>query len=99
MKAITRNAIFEPSSPAKLDWVGSCLNDISESFKWNKLAVIITNRANYIGSLGSTDRINGLLRLHEHLTLIHKNWPDAVFLNSSQLGDVMTNKLNINEPY
>jgi len=33
IKAITRNAIFEPSSPAKLDWVGSCLNEISQSFK------------------------------------------------------------------
>jgi len=97
MKAITRNAIFEPSSPAKLDWVGSCLNDISQSFKWKKPAVVSTHRVNYVSGLESSNSIHGLLKLRELLNQIHKNWPDTVFLTSSQLGDLMNNKVSTNK--
>ena len=86
---ITRNATFEPASPRKNDWVNSCLFDIDSAFKSRKPAVISTHRANYVGGLNKINRDKGLAKLDELLKQIVKKWPDAIFLTSSQLGDLM----------
>ncbi|QYJ67300.1 polysaccharide (de)acetylase [Flavobacterium litorale] len=86
---ITRNAFFEPSGSSRNE-VNRCLAEIELAFKWKKPAVISSHRVNYIGSLDSANRDNNLKQLKELLTTIMKRWPDAEFMTSSELGDIIT---------
>jgi hypothetical protein len=86
---ITRNAFFEPSDSTKNE-VNACLSEIESAFKWKKPAVISSHRVNFIGGLHSANRDNGLRQLRELLTAIMKKWPDAEFMNSAELGDLIT---------
>jgi len=88
IRYITRNCFFEPSQPGK-DWVDSCLNDIKIAFRWHKPAIISTHRVNYIGSLNKSNRDNGLRQLDRLLKEIIKNWPEAEFMTTPQLGSLM----------
>ena len=88
---ITRNCFFEPSQPGK-DWVDSCLNDIKIAFRWNKPAIISSHRVNYIGTLNPSNRDRGLHQLTRLLKEIIKNWPDAEFMTTPQLGAMMLNE-------
>ncbi len=91
IKYIMRNCFFEPSQDGK-DWVDSCLNDIKIAFKWHKPAVISTHRVNYIGALNPTNRDKGLRQLSQLLYAILKNWPDAIFLTTAELGQLLSKK-------
>lgn len=86
---ITRNAFFEPSDSLR-DEVNACMAEIELAFKWKKPAVISSHRVNYIGSLDSANSANSLKQLKELLTAIMKKWPDAEFMTSSELGDIIT---------
>jgi len=86
----TRNCFFEPGQIGK-DWVDSCLNDISIAFRWHKPAVISSHRVNYIGAIYKENRENGLRQLSILLQQIMKNWPDAEFITSAELGEIITN--------
>jgi hypothetical protein len=86
---LTRNCLFEPSQPG-LDWVDSCLYDISTAFRWHKAAIISSHRVNFIGALNKSNRDNGLDQLSLLLKGIIKAWPDARFLTSSELGDYLS---------
>lgn len=90
---ITRNAFFEPSGSSRNE-VNGCLAEIELAFKWKKPAVISSHRVNYIGSLASANRDNSLKQLKELLTAIMKKWPDAEFMTSSELGDIITKHSN-----
>jgi len=87
---IARNCFFEPSQIGK-DWTNSCLNEIGIAFRWHKPAVISSHRVNYIGTHDIKNRENGLRQLNLLLKSILKQWPDAEFLTSDQLGDLITN--------
>jgi hypothetical protein len=87
----TRNCFFEPSDTGK-DWVDSCLMEISSAFKWRKPAVISSHRVNYIGALDERNRDNGLKQLSILLNQILKQWPDAEFVTSEELGKIVTNR-------
>lgn len=82
---LTRNCLFEPSQP-RLDWVDSCLYDISTAFRWHKPAIISSHRVNFIGTLNKSNRDKGLDQLSRLLKGIIKAWPDTRFLTSSELG-------------
>jgi hypothetical protein len=86
----TRNCFFEPGLPGQ-DWVDNCLFEISTAFRWGKPAVISSHRVNYIGALYSDNRINGLNKLLFLLKSIMKNWPDAEFITSAELGEIIKN--------
>lgn len=86
---ITRNCFFEPSAEGK-DWVGSCMNDIENAFKWRKPAVISSHRVNYIGGLMEKNRTNGLQQLKNLLNRIQEKWTHVEFMTSSQLGDLIS---------
>ena len=88
---INRNCFFEPNQLGR-DWVDSCLNDISIAFRWRKPAVISTHRVNYIGALYKENRENGLRQLSMLLKQIMINWPDAEFVTSGELGDIISNE-------
>jgi len=85
---ITRNSFFEPVVPG-IDWVDRCLYDISVAFRWKKPAVISSHRVNFVGGLSRQNRDQGLNRLHELLKAIMKLWPEAEFVTSKELGDII----------
>lgn len=86
---ITRNCLFEPGQPGR-DWVNSCLFDISNAFKWHKPAIISSHRVNYIGALYIENRENGLKQLRSLLKNIMKQWNDAEFITSAELGGIIS---------
>lgn len=90
---LTRNVIFEPTSPRKNDWVNSSMLDINEAFKFKKPATVSSHRVNYIGRLDKKNSSHGLIELKRLLKSIVKHWPDVRFINSSELGNIIMNKL------
>lgn len=88
---LTRNCFFEPVQQGR-DWVDSCMHEISSAFKWKKPAVISSHRVNYIGALCKENRENGLRQLEMLIKEIVKAWPDAEFLTSAELGDIIRNE-------
>lgn len=89
---ITRNAFFEPSG-AKNDQVGSCLNEIEMAFNFRKPAVISSHRVNYIGSLKEKNRTDSLEKFRSLLTQITRRWSDVEFMTSTELGQLIRNKI------
>lgn len=85
---ISRNCFFEPVND-HLDWVDKCLSDISVAFRWHKPAVISSHRVNFTGGLSTENRRKGLDRLKELLRRIMQKWPDAEFVTSEELGDII----------
>jgi hypothetical protein len=85
---LTRNCFFEPSLFGK-DWIESCLCDIKTAFRWNKPAVISSHRVNYIGALNKSNRESGLKQLSLLFKRIMKNWPEAEFITSAELGEMI----------
>ena len=90
LRYLTRNCFFEPVEPGR-DWVASCLGDISAAFRWNKPALISSHRVNYIGALHKENRKSGLKQLSLLLKQIINLWPDAEFITSAELGEIISN--------
>lgn len=85
---ITRNCVFEPNIGGR-DWVDSCLKDIQVAFRWHKPAVISSHRVNYIGALDPSNRDHGLRELDRLLKQVRAQWPEAEFITSSELGQLI----------
>ena len=85
-----RNATFEPSKSPDDDWVNKCLKDIEIAFRWGKPAVINSHRVNFSGGISTKNRDNTLKLLNSLLKGILLKWPDVEFINSEQLGDVIS---------
>ncbi len=85
---ITRNATFEPFK-THIDWVATCMAEISSAFLWRKPAVISTHRVNFIGLHDENNKKNGLKQLSILLNKICKTWPDVEFMASDELGDLI----------
>lgn len=88
-KYLIRNATFEPFSNPNKDWVDSCMRDIKLAFLFNKPAVISVHRVNFVGGLNTKNRDRNLNFFKELTKRIQTNWPDAEFISSSQLGDML----------
>ena len=90
IRYMIRNSVFEPGKKG-IDWVDSCLHEVSSAFRWQKPAIISTHRVSYVGALYPENRDNGLKQLSRLLKEIHKNWPDVEFMTTAQLGALMDN--------
>lgn len=88
IRYLTRNSMFEPNHPGR-DWVDSCMNSIKIAFRWQKPAIITTHRVNYIGALNPENRDKGLYQLKVLLKEITKNWPDAEFMTTAEMSQLM----------
>jgi hypothetical protein len=87
---LIRNAFFEPSlTENSEEIVNECLHRIKIAFKWNKPAIIGSHRVNYIGTINSSNREQNLILLKELLNRIVANWPDAEFMSSDEVGDLI----------
>lgn len=89
---LIRNATFEPSERPALDWVDLCLKDIKTAFFWKQPAVICSHRVNFMGGLNVKNRDVNLKLLKKLLTEIVKRWPEVEFMDSAQLGDLISQK-------
>lgn len=89
---LVRNVDFEPSSNPSLDWVDRALVQVELAFRMRKPAVISTHRVNFMGGLDPRNRDRGLEALSRLLKGIRKNWPEVEFMNTVELGDLITGK-------
>lgn len=85
---MVRNAFFEPSLDAKIDWVGECLKRIDIAFRCGKPAIIGSHRLNFIGSIEETNRVNNLRKLKILLDEIVRRWPKVEFIATDELDTV-----------
>lgn len=85
---ISRNCFFETSHQGK-DWINSCLGEMTIAFRMKKPAIISSHRVNYIGGLNPKNRENGLRQLKSLLNEIIKRWPDAEFMGTGELGNLI----------
>jgi len=86
---ITRNCFFEPSGHPEIDWIDTCLSEISAAFRWKKPAIISSHRVNYIGGLYPANRDNSLKKLAILLDTIIRQWPDVEFMTTTTLGKLI----------
>jgi len=89
---LVRNAFFEPSSSPQFDWVADCLQRMETAFRWNKPAIISAHRLNFMGYLRPQNRSTNLALFTKLLKAIVQRWPQAEFMSSDQLGDLINNK-------
>lgn len=85
---MVRNCFFEPALiPA--DPVRFCLSDIQNAFAWHKPAIITTHRLNFMGGIVPSNRDKNLEAFDNLLWNITRKWPDAEFMTTVQLGDLI----------
>lgn len=84
-----RNCFFEPSTKENYDWFGDCMKRIEIAFKWGKAANISAHRVNFIGSIDHTNTDKNLPEFKRLLQEIVKRWPDAEFVTSDKLGEII----------
>lgn len=91
---LVRNALFEPSlfKMEISDPVEYCLRQIRAAFRMKKPAVICSHRINYVGYLFEENRDRNLDSLKQLLQLVKKEWPDIEFMNSVELGNLISEK-------
>lgn len=89
---LVRNAYFEPSSKEHVDPVKDCIDRIRLAFRFHKPAIIGTHRVNYIGFINKENRENNLILLRKLLNEIKRNWPEAVFCSTEELGKIIKNE-------
>ena len=88
---LVRNCKFEPALMETGDAADLCLKQIENSFRWRKPAVICTHRLNYIGYIDESNRNKNIRLLKLLLNKILKQWPDAEFITSAELGMIINN--------
>jgi hypothetical protein len=87
-----RNGIFEPSlllNSDKTISVRNCLDQIQNSFFWNKPAVISIHRINFCGTLQIENRDTNLILFDKLLNEIIKKWPDVIFMDTVTLAEII----------
>ncbi|OYU81518.1 MAG: hypothetical protein CFE23_03365 [Flavobacterium sp. BFFFF1] len=87
---LVRNCIFEPAVDVSKKHVEVCLSQIEAAFRWRKPAIISSHRINYVGFMDEKNSIANLKMLDELLSKVLKKWPDAEFMTSDQLGDLIS---------
>lgn len=89
-----RNCSFEPYKGETTDHINDCLNEIKIAFQMSKPAVISTHRINFTSRVDPLLRDKSLKLLEKLLKEIQKKWPDALFINSAQLGNIIDESSN-----
>lgn len=84
-----RNVVFEPFLGGGNE-VDKALRQIKVAFFWNKPVIISSHRINYVGSLDCKQRDKNLTLLSELLNKIVELYPEAEFLSSDELGNLIT---------
>ena len=88
---LVRNCTFEPSKSTAENYWESTFKEVENAFKKSTPALISSHRLNFIGVIDEKNRENGLKQLKTLLNKIMEQYPDVIFLNSSQLGELIVN--------
>lgn len=86
-----RNVLFEPYENDKIDWVNQTMKEINNAFKWGKPAIISSHRINYVSQMSVMHRDQNLKKLEQLLQKIVIKWPNAEFLSSDELYEIIKN--------
>jgi hypothetical protein len=86
---LVRNCVFEPTEDRGIDWVAFCMKQIEAAFRWKMPANISSHRINFCGRIDPKNRETGLKALKKLLNAIVKRWPEAEFMSSDQLGNLI----------
>lgn len=84
-----RNVLFEPFEDSTKDWVGLAMRQINDAFVWGKPAIISTHRVNYVSGMSLKHRDRSLRLLNELIRSVLVRWPDAEFISTDELIEVM----------
>ena len=87
-----RNVLFEPYMDENTDWANRAINEVAQSFRFNKPAVISTHRINYVSGMSQSHRDGNLKQLDDFLSRLRQRWPDVEFITSDELCDLMKDK-------
>lgn len=87
---LVRNVSFELSGYNKEKVLENALNDIGISFAMRKPAVICSHRVNFMGGIVEENRKENLTYLKRLLEAIVKKWPEVEFMNSEELGKIVS---------
>lgn len=88
---LLRNCSFEPSQHHySSEVVDNCLKEIASAFLLGKPATISVHRLNFIGAIHKANRDKSLKLMECLLTKIMERWPDVEFMNSVELGHLIT---------
>lgn len=93
---LTRNGFLEPSiQEANLchNALQNAIKAVERAFRWHKPAIISSHRINYIGFLSPANRTKGLKTLFCFLTEVKKMWPDIEFMSSTELINIIKDKV------
>jgi hypothetical protein len=82
-----RNVKFEPVQESYN--FNKVLFEIKAAFTMKKPAVISTHRVNYIGEIEVNNKDKNLKELSKLLKTIIKHHPDAIFISSTELGNMI----------
>jgi hypothetical protein len=86
---LVRNCTFEPSTSTNPNYWEGTFKQVENAFSRKTPALISSHRVNYIGSVDEKNRENGLRQLYTLLNKITEQYPDVIFLNSFQLGELL----------
>lgn len=89
---LVRNCTFEPSKSHSSEYWKLTYKQVESAFNKKTPAIISSHRVNYIGSIKEDNRANGLNQLKQLLSKIVEQYPDVIFLNSHQLGELIVNE-------
>ena len=85
IKAIIRNAVFEPEPNDGIDWVNSVLKQAEIAFFWNKPLLISTHRVNFCGWMNEENRKQSLMQLDKLLFALRQKWPELWFVGADEM--------------
>jgi hypothetical protein len=84
---LVRNVSFEPS--INNENFQKTISEISNSFFWNRPAIIGTHRINFMGELSENNRTSNLKQFDILLSSILKKWPEVEFMSTVELGNII----------
>lgn len=87
-----RNCTFEPYKNDTANHVEECLKEIEIAFRWGNPAVINSHRINFTSRIQTDLRDRAFRDLDGLLKSILKRWPDAEFVNSQELAEIIVDK-------
>ena len=87
---LVRNVAFELSGYNKETVLKSAMKEIEIAFTMRKPAVICSHRVNFMGGIVEENRKENLAYLKRLLEEIVRKWPEVEFMNSEELGRLMS---------
>lgn len=84
----TRNCSFEPTDE-NYRGIDLTMQQIAAAFRWGKIAIISTHRANFTGEINPSNREKGLREFKKLLKKIVSTWPDVEFMSTADALEIV----------